>query len=33
MVQVLGCYKKDNQIFFKLHGQKLRVTEVVPVEE
>ena len=31
MVQVLGCYKKNDMIFFKLHGQKLRVTEVEPV--
>ncbi len=33
MVQVLGRYIKDNKVFFKLHGQKLRVTQGEPVQE
>ncbi len=31
MVQVLGCYLKNDKIYFKLHGQKLRVTKAEPV--
>ena len=33
MVQVLGCYLKDGKVFFKLHGEKLRVVEAEPVLE